>query len=66
MFFLCLVSEDQSLVYKDAVFLSPHKFVGGVGTPGLWKSSHQAILCVYSTFLKNILFTRVKQDMTQV
>ena len=35
---LCLVSEDQSLVYKDAVFLSPHKFVGGVETPGLCKS----------------------------
>jgi selenocysteine lyase/cysteine desulfurase len=23
------------LAYKDAVFLSPHKFVGGVGTPGV-------------------------------
>ncbi|XP_020895282.2 uncharacterized protein LOC110234254 [Exaiptasia diaphana] len=22
--------------YKDAVFLSPHKFVGGPGTPGLF------------------------------
>ena len=21
--------------YKDAVFLSPHKFVGGPGTPGI-------------------------------
>ncbi|KAK6173853.1 hypothetical protein SNE40_017238 [Patella caerulea] len=27
--------EDQHLVYKDAVFISPHKFVGGVSTPGL-------------------------------
>ncbi|XP_028397517.1 uncharacterized protein LOC114521315 isoform X2 [Dendronephthya gigantea] len=30
-----VTSEDSSLVYKDAVFLSPHKFVGGVGTPGI-------------------------------
>jgi selenocysteine lyase/cysteine desulfurase len=26
---------DGHLVYKDAVFLSPHKFIGGPGTPGL-------------------------------
>lgn len=24
-----------SASYKDAVFLSPHKFVGGPGTPGM-------------------------------
>ena len=27
-------SNDQGLVYKDAIFLSMHKFVGGVETPG--------------------------------
>ncbi|MBM4373892.1 MAG: aminotransferase class V-fold PLP-dependent enzyme [Deltaproteobacteria bacterium] len=27
--------EDGHLIYKDAVFLSPHKFIGGPGTPGL-------------------------------
>ncbi len=27
--------EDGHLAYKDAVFLSPHKFVGGPGTPGI-------------------------------
>ncbi len=27
--------KDGHLAYKDAVFLSPHKFVGGPGTPGL-------------------------------
>lgn len=27
--------EDGKLVYKDAVFISPHKFVGGPGTPGV-------------------------------
>jgi selenocysteine lyase/cysteine desulfurase len=27
--------EGKSLAYKDAVFLSPHKFVGGPGTPGV-------------------------------
>jgi selenocysteine lyase/cysteine desulfurase len=27
--------EDGHLVYKDAIFLSPHKFVGGPGTPGI-------------------------------
>jgi len=26
---------DGSLAYKDAVFVSPHKFVGGPGTPGI-------------------------------
>ena len=26
---------DAALAYKDAVFLSPHKFVGGPGTPGV-------------------------------
>ena len=26
---------DGHLAYKDAVFLSPHKFVGGPGTPGV-------------------------------
>ena len=28
-------SDDDPLDYKDAVFLSPHKFVGGPGTPGV-------------------------------
>lgn len=27
--------EDGHLAYKDAVFLSPHKFIGGPGTPGI-------------------------------
>ena len=27
--------EDGHLAYKDAVFVSPHKFIGGPGTPGL-------------------------------
>ena len=27
--------EDGDLVYKDAVFISPHKFIGGPGTPGI-------------------------------
>ena len=27
--------EDGQLAYKDAVFLSPHKFVGGISTPGV-------------------------------
>ena len=26
---------DAELDYKDAIFLSPHKFIGGPGTPGL-------------------------------
>ncbi len=26
---------DGDLVYKDAIFISPHKFIGGPGTPGL-------------------------------
>jgi selenocysteine lyase/cysteine desulfurase len=27
--------KDAALDYKDAIFLSPHKLIGGVGTPGL-------------------------------
>ncbi len=26
---------DGHLIYKDAIFLSPHKFIGGPGTPGV-------------------------------
>ncbi len=26
---------DAALCYKDAIFLSPHKFIGGPGTPGI-------------------------------
>ena len=26
---------DADLAYKDAIYLSPHKFIGGPGTPGL-------------------------------
>ncbi|MDH5491596.1 MAG: aminotransferase class V-fold PLP-dependent enzyme, partial [Myxococcales bacterium] len=28
-------APDGHLVYKDAIFLSPHKFIGGPGTPGV-------------------------------
>ncbi len=27
--------DDHPLAYKDAIFFSPHKFVGGPGTPGV-------------------------------
>lgn len=27
--------SDHALAYKDAIFLSPHKFIGGPGTPGV-------------------------------
>lgn len=29
------VSSGTTDAYKDAVFVSPHKFVGGVNTPGV-------------------------------
>ncbi len=28
-------APDGHLAYKDAIFLSPHKFIGGPGTPGI-------------------------------
>jgi selenocysteine lyase/cysteine desulfurase len=37
--------RDGHLAYKDAIFLSPHKFIGGPGTPGL--------LIVKRSILKN-------------
>jgi selenocysteine lyase/cysteine desulfurase len=30
-----LACPEHPLAYKDAVFLSPHKFIGGPGTPGV-------------------------------
>ena len=30
-----IAGEDRALAYKDAVFLSPHKLVGGPGAPGI-------------------------------
>ena len=27
--------NDGHLIYKDAIFISPHKFIGGPGTPGI-------------------------------
>lgn len=32
---MCDDGEDGDLAYKDAIFLSPHKFIGGPGTPGV-------------------------------
>ncbi len=32
---IAMNGSGDSLDYKDAVFLSPHKFVGGPGTPGI-------------------------------
>ena len=38
-------SEDKDLVYKDAVFFSMHKFVGGVDSPG---KEYSYLLCYWS------------------
>ncbi len=32
---MCEDGPDGHLAYKDALFLSPHKFIGGPGTPGV-------------------------------
>ena len=32
---VCIRCFSKALVAKDAVFISGHKFLGGVGTPGL-------------------------------
>ncbi|MDX6225388.1 MAG: hypothetical protein QOE64_1764, partial [Frankiales bacterium] len=32
---IAMYSEREPLAYKDAVFLSPHKFIGGPSTPGV-------------------------------
>ncbi|MDQ3646057.1 MAG: aminotransferase class V-fold PLP-dependent enzyme, partial [Actinomycetota bacterium] len=29
------MNDDEGLAYKDAIFLSPHKLIGGPGTPGV-------------------------------
>src|SRR5687768_10325487 len=40
---------DAALAYKDAVFLSPHKFIGGPGTPG--------VLVVKKALLRNCVLS---------
>jgi selenocysteine lyase/cysteine desulfurase len=32
---MCDEQDDGDEIYKDAIFLSPHKFIGGPGTPGI-------------------------------
>jgi selenocysteine lyase/cysteine desulfurase len=32
---------DRPLAYKDAIFLSPHKFIGGPSTPGVLVARHE-------------------------
>ena len=32
---MTMEGPDGHLAYKDAIFISPHKFIGGPGTPGL-------------------------------
>lgn len=34
---------DAALAYKDAVFISPHKFIGGPGTPGVLVAKRRVI-----------------------
>ncbi|MDI1288816.1 MAG: aminotransferase class V-fold PLP-dependent enzyme [bacterium] len=35
--------DDHPLSYKDAIFLSPHKFIGGPGTPGVLIARRQLL-----------------------
>ena len=35
LFNVSFCSSDRDLVYKDAIFFSVHKFVGGPETPGV-------------------------------
>ena len=36
---------DGNLAYKDAVFVSPHKFIGGPGTPGVLVVKRSLLRC---------------------
>ena len=38
-------------MYKDAVYFSPHKFVGGVDSPGRLTGYSEIVLCNYAIFL---------------
>jgi selenocysteine lyase/cysteine desulfurase len=42
---VCETPDASALAHKDAIFLSPHKFIGGPGTPG--------VLVVKRALLKN-------------
>jgi selenocysteine lyase/cysteine desulfurase len=36
-------ADDGALDYKDAIFISPHKFIGGPGTPGVLVARRELI-----------------------
>jgi len=36
-------ADDAALDYKDAIFISPHKFIGGPGTPGVLVARRELI-----------------------
>ena len=62
---LCEINWDSksnncfcSCRYKDAVFLSPHKFVGGPGTPGKTIPCNNSIL---RSLLKGLLGKKINQ-----
>ncbi len=63
---------DGHLVYKDAIFLSPHKFIGGPGTPGvlvakknLFKNSVPAVPGGGTVAYVNYLEHRYLDDIAQ-
>ncbi len=41
-----MVSRDNPLAYKDGLFISPHKFVGGPGSPGVLAIRRELLLGV--------------------
>lgn len=46
--YVFISSEDQPYVYKDAIFMSAHKFVGGVQTPGRIERTEFTCTCKYN------------------
>lgn len=38
-----VVGEDAAFVYKDAIFFSGHKFIGGPGCPGILVSKRHLL-----------------------
>ena len=47
--------DDTHLSYKDAIFISPHKFIGGPGTPGLLDPQQQGVLIAIDPQLDDAL-----------
>jgi hypothetical protein len=54
-----LPGVDERAVYKDAMFFSVHKFIGGVQTPGLYYTCGLCFIIFWYFITTSVLITAV-------